>query len=158
MTKEVQDSGFVVGHRCDICGFVHDTIDRAEKCEMAHAQEDVAFEGAGANATLGASLDIAPEQKPLPTPQAAELLGRAARHLHDRASTYDKPEGERSMGRTVAAFNAITGRDLTESEGWLFMAVLKQARLFARSDYHSDSAEDGIAYLALLAEARGAGR
>lgn len=152
MTKEVQDSGFVVGHRCDICGFAHDSLARAEKCEMAHAQEDVAFECAGAK------VNTSDEQKPLPTPLAAELLGRAARHLHDRANTYDKPEGERSMGRTVAAFNAITGRDVTESEGWLFMAVLKQARLFARSDYHSDSAEDGIAYLALLAEARGAGR
>jgi hypothetical protein len=83
--------------------------------------------------------------KPLPQPKAPELLGRAAMHMHDRASTYDTPSGERSMGKTVAAFNAVTGRDLTESEGWLLMALLKQVRLFARSEYHQDSAEDAIA-------------
>lgn len=97
-------------------------------------------------------------EKPMPQPKAAELLGRAAMHMHDRASTYDEPAGERSMGRCVEAFNAVTGRDLSESEGWLFMAILKQVRLFTRSEYHADSAEDAIAYMALMAEARGDGR
>lgn len=101
---------------------------------------------------------LAYPERPVPAPKAAELLGRAAMHMHDRASTYDKPEGERSMGRCVEAFNAVTGRDLSESEGWLLMALLKQVRLFTRSEYHADSAEDAIAYLALLAEAKGAGR
>lgn len=94
----------------------------------------------------------------LPDVKAPELLGRAAMHMHDRASTYDSPGGERSMGRAVEAFNAVTGRDLSESEGWLLLALLKQARLFTRSAYHADSAEDAIAYMALLAEARAAGR
>lgn len=94
----------------------------------------------------------------LPDVKAPELLGRAAMHTHDRASTYDSPGGERSMGKAVAAFNAVTGRDLSESEGWLLLALLKQARLFTRSAYHADSAEDAIAYMALLAEARAAGR
>ena len=93
----------------------------------------------------------------VPEPVAAELLGRAARHMHDRSSTYDKPEGERSMGRAVAAFNAITGHHLTESEGWLLLQVLKDVRLFTRSEYHADSAEDCIAYAALKAEAKGKG-
>jgi len=31
-------------------------------------------------------------------------------------------------------------------------------RLFTRSEYHADSAEDNIAYAALLAEAKGEGR
>ena len=93
----------------------------------------------------------------VPEPVAAELLGRAARHMHDRAATYDKPEGERSMGRTVQAFNAITGHHLTESEGWLLLQVLKDVRLFTRSEYHADSAEDCIAYAALKAEAKGKG-
>lgn len=91
-------------------------------------------------------------------PRAPELLGRAAAHMHDRASAYDKPEGERSMGRTVEAFNAITGRDLTESEGWLMMAVLKAVRAQTRSEPHQDSLEDLIAYAALYAESRGDGR
>jgi hypothetical protein len=93
-----------------------------------------------------------------PSVRAPELLGRAARHMHDRASTYDAPGGERSMGKAVTAFNAITGHTLSESEGWLLLQVLKDVRLFTRSAYHADSAEDCIAYAALKAEARGEGR
>ena len=96
-----------------------------------------------------------PPAPELPTPQAPELLGRAAALMHERGKTYDTPGGERSMGKAVAAFNAITGRDLDESEGWLLMQVLKDVRLFTRSEYHADSAEDCIAYAALKAEARG---
>lgn len=90
----------------------------------------------------------------VPKPKATEMLGRAAALLHERGQSYDKPQGERSMARTVSAFNAITGRDLTEAEGWLFMQQLKQVRLFTRSGYHADSAEDNIAYAALMAEAK----
>lgn len=71
-----------------------------------------------------------------------------------RASQYDKPEGERSMGKAVNAFNAITGRDLSEPEGWLLLQVLKDVRLFQRPGYHADSAEDCIAYAALKGEAK----
>ena len=94
--------------------------------------------------------------KPCPTPatSAPTLLDAAAGHMRDRAATYDKPEGERSMGRTVIAFNSITGRDLTESEGWLLLQVLKDVRDRQRSEPHRDSLEDGIAYSALKAEAR----
>jgi hypothetical protein len=106
--------------------------------------------------TLEAAVTLAPDDTPAPL--APELLGRAAMHMHDRAAAYDAPDGERSMGKTVQAFNAVTGHTLTESEGWLLMALLKQVRLFARSKPHADSAEDAIAYMALMAEARGAGR
>ena len=85
---------------------------------------------------------------------ATEILKAAAGHMQDRASTYDKPDGERSMGKAVQAFNAITGRDLSEAEGWLLLAVLKNVRLFQRPGYHADSAEDAVAYGALLAEAK----
>ncbi len=88
------------------------------------------------------------------TPKAPDLLAKAAAHMADRAATYDKPEGERSMGRAVLAFNAITGRDLSEPEGWLLLQVLKDVRLFQRAGYHADSAEDCIAYAALKAEAK----
>jgi hypothetical protein len=94
------------------------------------------------------------EDVAVPKPKAAEMLGRAAALLHERGQNYDKPQGERSMARTVSAFNAITGRDLSEAEGWLFMQQLKQVRLFTRSGYHADSAEDNIAYAALMAEAK----
>ena len=88
------------------------------------------------------------------TPSAPALLDAAAGHMRDRAATYDSPGGERSMGATVAAFNIITGRDLSESEGWLLMQTLKDVRDRQRKQPHKDSLEDGIAYSALKAEAR----
>ena len=85
---------------------------------------------------------------------AIELLDKAANHMRDRAATYDKPEGERSMRAATVAFNAITGRNLTEAEGWLLLQVLKDVRQWQRPErYHADSAEDCIAYAALKAEA-----
>ena len=90
-----------------------------------------------------------------PTPRSAtDLLDAAAGHMRDRAATYDKPEGERSMASTVAAFNAQTGRDLSESEGWLLLANLKVVRDRQRQQPHQDSIEDGVAYFALYGEAR----
>ncbi len=86
--------------------------------------------------------------------KANELLQAAAAHMEDRASTYDSPEGERSMQRTVTAFNAITGHSLSESDGWLLMQVLKDVRDSQRKEPHKDSLEDCIAYAALKAEAR----
>lgn len=58
------------------------------------------------------------------------------------------------MAATVEAFNAITRCDLTEADGWMFMAVLKMVRLNQRATYHADSAEDLVAYAALLGEAK----
>ena len=72
--------------------------------------------------------------------------------MADRASTYDAPEGERSMGKTVAAFNALTGHDLTEQQGWQFMELLKIARS-NQGAYRADCFVDGAAYAALAGEA-----
>lgn len=85
---------------------------------------------------------------------ASELLERAADHLKDRAATYDKPDGERSIGATVKAFNAITGDGAMNSEerGWLFMTILKMVRT-QQGDYKADNYEDGAAYFALAGEA-----
>lgn len=83
---------------------------------------------------------------------AHEILQAAQKHMQDRASTYDKPEGERSMSATVEAFGAITGVTLTEEQGWLFMAVLKAVRS-QQGGYRADSYEDGAAYFALAGEA-----
>jgi hypothetical protein len=87
-------------------------------------------------------------------PYAPTILEAAAKHMRDRASTYDRPEGERSMGKTVQAFNVITGRDLSESEGWLLLQILKDVRDRQRVEPHRDSLEDCVAYAALKAEAR----
>ena len=83
---------------------------------------------------------------------APDFLHAALSHMEDRAATYDAPRGERSMGKTVAAFNALTGHDLTEEQGWLFMQVLKAART-QQGDYRADNYEDGAAYVALMGEA-----
>lgn len=85
---------------------------------------------------------------------APELLKKAAALMEERAKEYDKPGGERSMGKTVEAFNVITGHTLTEAEGWLLMELLKNVRMWQKPGYHADSAEDCIAYAALKAEAK----
>jgi hypothetical protein len=71
--------------------------------------------------------------------------------MSDRAKTYDRPEGERSMARTVAAFNAATGLALTEQQGWLFMIQLKAVRS-QQGAFRADNFEDGAAYFALMGE------
>lgn len=83
---------------------------------------------------------------------AANILRAAIGHMDQRAATYDKPEGERSMGSTVLAFAAITGVLMTEEQGWLFMALLKAVRS-QQGAYRADSYEDGAAYFALAGEA-----
>ena len=83
---------------------------------------------------------------------AEKLLIQASEVMTERGKQYDKPKGERSMKRTVLAFNAITGQDLTETQGWQFMEVLKAVRNFTGNKLHQDSMLDGIAYSALKAE------
>ena len=143
------------GYICRTCGVEHDTIPKAMACFDSHEASPGEVVEVKEHALEEA---VTLETPSMPDVQAPELLGRAARHMHDRAATYDAPGGERSMGKAVAAFNAITGHNLTESEGWLLLQVLKDVRLFTRSDYHADSAEDCIAYAALKAEAKGSGR
>lgn len=87
-------------------------------------------------------------------PAAPDLLEAAAKHMRDRAATYDTPEGERSMAQTVAVFNEFHGTSLSEAQGWHFMQILKDVRLFANGGFHQDSAEDGTAYSALKGEAK----
>lgn len=83
---------------------------------------------------------------------AANVLRAALSHMEQRAATYDKPDGERSMGATVEAFRAVTGVCMTEEQGWLFMALLKSVRS-QQGAYRADSYEDGAAYFALAGEA-----
>ena len=106
-------------------------------------------------------IEDAPRATPAPaaieaptTASAPDLLDAAAGHMRDRAATYDKPEGERSMAQTVAVFNQFHGTALTEAQGWHFMQILKDVRLFANpANPHRDSVEDGVAYSALKGEA-----
>ena len=86
--------------------------------------------------------------------KAWDILEQAAAEMRDRAATYDAPEGERSMGKTVAAFNVITGHSLTEQQGWQFMELLKIVRS-NQGGCRADSFVDGAAYAALAGEAAG---
>lgn len=86
------------------------------------------------------------------TIHAPDVLSAALGHMQDRAKTYDKPAGERSMAATVTAFNAITGHNLTEEQGWLLMGVLKMVRS-QQGALRMDNYEDEAAYAALRAEA-----
>ncbi len=90
---------------------------------------------------------------PMGSISAESFLGSALGHMEDRGATYDTPGGERSMGKTVVAFNAITGHSIKESDGWLLLQLLKDTRQWSREGCHLDSAEDCIAYAALKGEA-----
>jgi len=85
---------------------------------------------------------------------AGGILAEGVGILTERGKTYDKPSGERSMEKTVAVFNLHHGLNLTEAQGWHFMQILKDVRLFTKDGYHHDSALDGTNYSALKGEAR----
>lgn len=85
---------------------------------------------------------------------ASEILTTAAATLDQRGKDYDQPEGERSMGRIVETFNALTGHQMTEAQGWQFMACLKLVRMGSAAD-PTDSPVDCAAYAALAGEALG---
>lgn len=84
--------------------------------------------------------------------QAHQIADVALQHIRDRAATYDQADGERSAGKTATAFNAITGKDLTEAEVFLLLQILKDVRQWQKGIPHQDSLEDCIAYAALKAE------
>ena len=83
---------------------------------------------------------------------ATQILRNAAKIMEERGKSRDSKEGERSMKRTVDAFNAATGHRLSERDGWLFMVALKMARAASTSTGLADDYEDGAAYFALAGE------
>jgi len=83
---------------------------------------------------------------------AASILEAGLGHMQDRAVTYDNPQGERSMGKTVDMFNVLYGLELTEEQGWAFMAILKLVRT-SQGEFKLDNFEDMAAYAGLMGEA-----
>jgi hypothetical protein len=116
-------------------------LDDSSYCEMHILQNAAA---------LRPKADAPPLKEPYPV-TAADILHTAAQHMQDRAATYDQPQGERSISKTVAMFNTLTEHGLTEEQGWLFMTCLKMVRAQA-GRYRADSYEDGAAYFALAGE------
>jgi len=84
------------------------------------------------------------------TTRADTILQSAAITIQLRAQERDS-KGERSMAKTVDAFNALFGHQLTETQGWQFMELLKIARS-AGGNYRRDDFLDGAAYAALAGE------
>ncbi len=104
-----------------------------------------------------AALNVKPgeEVEELPKPSvkhsAHSFLEKGVKHMKDRAAQRDSEDGERSMKACVDAFNAMFGHNLTETQGWQFMVLLKMAR--SRNKFNPDDYEDGAAYTGLAGEA-----
>jgi hypothetical protein len=81
---------------------------------------------------------------------AQDFLELAGSAIGDRAKDRDTPK-ERSMKRTVDAFNALYGTNLTETQGWGFMVLLKLVR-GSQGNFRMDDYTDAVAYTALLSE------
>lgn len=81
---------------------------------------------------------------------APALLREAADLIDARAAERDV-SAERSMGRAIAAFNTLTGNALTETNGWLLLAILKLARATV-GKFQPDDLKDCAAYVALALE------
>ncbi len=88
---------------------------------------------------------------------APTILQKGMEAMEQRAKLRDKPDGERSMAKTIQIFNAYTGRDLTESEGWAFMVFLKMVR-GKEGNFHEDDYVDGASFIALLGECESVNR
>lgn len=86
---------------------------------------------------------------------APDILIAGADAISARADMRDTPAGERVMRRTVAMFNAWRSgdsiHDVTEAEGWVFMALVKLCRANA-GGHNLDDYVDGAAYVALAGE------
>ena len=88
--------------------------------------------------------------------RAPDFLKAGLGHMQDRATTYDKPQGERSMGMTVALANVLLAEKLreplSEEDGWNFMELLKLVRS-KQGEFKADNYEDRAAYAGLAGEA-----
>jgi hypothetical protein len=82
---------------------------------------------------------------------ALTIIDEGAKTLGDRGQLRDQPQGERSMAAIVRTFNALTGMNLTEAEGWEFMICLKLVR-GRQGKYHKDDYIDIVGYAGLLGE------
>ena len=83
---------------------------------------------------------------------STDYLKQAAAIQEQRGRDYDTEGGERSMAAVVAAFNDLFNQDMTETQGWQFMVLLKMKRLDSSPGHHEDSAADQVSYSALAAE------
>lgn len=83
--------------------------------------------------------------------EAEHILAQAAHEMAARGKQSVNGTKERSIADTVTAFNAITGHSLSETDGWMFLVVMKAVRTTHRVG-SMDSFVDGSAYFALAGE------
>lgn len=83
------------------------------------------------------------------SPSAQRILEQSIETIAERGQRRDSGS-ERSMERIVKVFHALTDHHMTETEGWVFMVVLKLCR--ERTGQDVDNWIDGAAYMALAAE------
>jgi hypothetical protein len=90
--------------------------------------------------------------------KAHQILQAGINHMNDRATRYDKPEGERSMAKTTQMMTILHGEEIArtgvinEVQGWDFMELLKMVRS-TQGEFHADNYEDRAAYAGLAGEA-----
>ena len=83
--------------------------------------------------------------------KAGEFLKKAEQCLVNRGINYDAKNGERSISKVVKCFNEITGKHITNEEGWMFMTLLKIVRS-QQGESKEDNFVDGAAYFSLMGE------
>jgi len=86
--------------------------------------------------------------------KAEELLNSTNDLFQEMGKECNSSDGERSMKETIIAFNSLTGKTLTESDGMLILALLKIARDQKRNITKNSTGKDIVAYATLYAEAR----
>lgn len=88
----------------------------------------------------------------LPPTTAESLLAEVQDILRERGKHYgDGVAVERNMAKCVKLFNALTGTELTEEDGWIFMMLLKLSRIKS-GQFRDDTYKDLIGYAVLTAE------
>jgi len=118
--------------------------DLEEGCEACNPTDDE-VDDLGLDQDIDSEIDVQHI-----TLTADQLLMTSIKEMFDRSKTYDSPGGERSMAKTIAMFNAMAGTELSVSQGWKFMALLKLVR--SEQGFRLDSFIDGSAYFALAGE------
>ena len=167
VSGSVPMADFVHGVCHDNIEPVHPTADKKDTADTNSYGPDVSFVAVDEAAEL-----VGPEQSvdsfdeveateayadikaELASPIGAdEILQVANEAIVQRGVMYDSTgqQQERSMGKVVAMFNALTGHELTNEQGWKFMCLLKLARS-EQGEFSLDSFIDLAAYAALAGE------
>lgn len=122
-----------MGKRIGTGGYTHDLEGRSEEEVKAFLKEGI-------------------KKTPTTIEAVHAILQQAMDEVGDRATLYDKPQGEESMPTVVKMFNTLYQTGLTVEQGWMFMTILKQVRS-SNGDFKLDNYVDLAAYSAFAGKA-----